>query len=78
MGLWKFGESLTVSPLVTDPDMLDWSQVAKAIVSEGATSFAQSVHLPIIGQGQSGLIEELEGMTNITSSRKLSLLRKPL
>lgn len=78
VGLWKFGESLTVSPLVTDPEVLDWSQVAKAIVSEGATLGAKSVHLPIVGQGQSGLIEELEGMTNLTSSRKLSLLRKPL
>jgi hypothetical protein len=78
VGLWKFGESLTVSPIVTNPEVLDWSQVAKAIVSEGARLIAKSVHLPIVGQGQSGLIEELERLTNLTSSRKLSLLRKPI
>ncbi len=77
-GLWKSGESLTVSPLVTDPEILDWRLVAKAIVSEGARLFTKNVHLPIVGQGQSGLTEELDGMTNLTSSRKLSLLRKSL
>ncbi len=78
VGLWSTRESLAVSPLVTDPEVLDWSQVAKAIISEGVRSNAERVHLPIVGQGQSGLIEELDGMTNLTSSRKLSLLRKPL
>jgi hypothetical protein len=78
VGLWQFGESLVVSPLVTDPEVLDWSQVAKAIISEGVRSKAERVHLPIVGLGQAGLIEELDGMTNFTSSRKLSLLRKPL
>lgn len=77
-GLWRIGESLTVSPLVTDPEALDWSQVAKAIISEGVRYSAERIHLPIVGVGQSGLIEELERMTNLTSSRKLSLLRKPL
>ena len=78
VGLWQFVESLVVSPLVTDPEVLDWSQVAKAIISEGVRSKAERVHLPIVGLGQAGLIEELDGMTNFTSSRKLSLLRKPL
>ncbi len=78
VGLWQFRESLTLSPLITDPEVLDWSQVAKAIVSEGVRSKAERVHLPIVGEGQSGLIEELDGMTNLASSRTLSLLRKSL
>jgi len=78
VGLWQFRDSLTLSPLITDPEVLDWSQVAKAIVSEGVRSKAERVHLPIVGEGQSGLIEELDGMINLVSSRTLSLLRKPL
>ncbi len=73
-GLWKIGKSLTVSPFMTDPEALTWVDAAKAIIGEGE----QEIHLPLIGNGQLGLIEELENRTREVSSRELSLLRKPL
>ncbi len=73
-GLWKIGKSLTVSPFVTDSEALSWVDAAKVIIGEGE----REIHLPIIGNGQLGLVEELENMTQEVSSRELSLLRKPL
>ncbi|MFW9794933.1 MAG: hypothetical protein ACFFEE_11550 [Candidatus Thorarchaeota archaeon] len=77
-GFWKVGLSLVISPIVSNPESIEWSQVAKAIVTEGVRLRVDRIHLPLIGEGQSGLIEEIEGIANLSSSRKLSLLRKPL
>ncbi|MFW9981809.1 MAG: hypothetical protein ACFFE3_07830 [Candidatus Thorarchaeota archaeon] len=77
-GLWKIENTLVVSPLVTDPEVLGWSEAAKGIISEGSRINAKEIQIPIIGEGQIGLVEELERRTNVETSRELSLLRKPL
>jgi hypothetical protein len=77
-GLWSTGESLVVSPIVTDPKALEWGQVAEAIVAEATNVRVKRIHLPIIGSGQTGLIQELEKRSDSSSSRELSLMRKPL
>jgi hypothetical protein len=77
-GLWSTGESLVVSPIVTDPEALEWGQVAEAIVAEATNVRVKRIHLPIIGSGQTGLIQELEKRSDSSSSRELSLMRKPL
>lgn len=77
-GLWFSGETLTVSPLVTDPETLDWVDIVELILSEGTRRGANIVNLPLVGEGQSTLIEELEKTANLSSSRILSLLRKSL
>lgn len=77
-GLWSTGDSLTITPLVTDPEAKDWNQVAEALVSEGIRLGVKRIHLPIIGTGQTGLIEELEKISEPSSSRELSLMRKSL
>lgn len=78
VGLWSFGESLIVSFLVTDPEVLEWRWVAEAILAEGTRRGSKTIHLPIVGAGQEILIAELDGRVNLSSSRKLSLLRKAL
>ena len=77
-GLWSTGDSLVVTPIVSDPEKLDWSKVAEAIVAECTNLGKKTIQLPIVGNGQVGLIEELEKRSNASSSRELSLMRKPL
>ncbi|MFW9809940.1 MAG: hypothetical protein ACFFE6_11250 [Candidatus Thorarchaeota archaeon] len=77
-GLWKVEDALVVSPFVTNPNLLDWNEIAEGIISEGSRVNAKRIQFPIMGEGQSGLIEELERRTDLESSRELSLLRKPL
>jgi hypothetical protein len=78
VGLWHTSESLVVSPLVTDPEILDWGQLAEAIAAEATKMGLTHVQLPLVGHGQTGLIEELEKITEASSKRELSLMRKPL
>ncbi|MGY5864478.1 MAG: hypothetical protein RTV41_07720 [Candidatus Thorarchaeota archaeon] len=77
-GLWSTGDSLVVTPFVSDPEVLHWSQVAEAFVAECTNLGKERIQLPIIGSGQVGLIDELEKRSNSSSSRELSLMRKPL
>jgi hypothetical protein len=77
-GLWATAKSLVVSPIVTDPEILDWSQVAEAIAAEGTKMGIRKIQLPLVGRGQVGLIEELEKISTTSSSRELSLMRKAL
>jgi hypothetical protein len=77
-GLWFSGETLTVSPLVTDPEILEWVDIVELISSEGTRRGAKEINLPLMGEGQSTLIVELEKTAHLSSSRILTLLRKSL
>jgi hypothetical protein len=77
-GLWSTHDSLVVTPLVTDPEILEWSQVAEAIAAEGAKMGVERVELPLVGPGQIGLVEELEKISTASTTRELSLMRKSL
>ncbi|MFW9794840.1 MAG: hypothetical protein ACFFEE_11085 [Candidatus Thorarchaeota archaeon] len=58
-GLWKIENALVVSPLVTNPEVLGWSEAAKGIISEGFRINVKKIQIPLIGAGQIGLVEEL-------------------
>ncbi|MHA2025338.1 MAG: hypothetical protein ACW98U_05495 [Candidatus Thorarchaeota archaeon] len=77
-GLWSAGDSLVVTLIVSDQDILDWSQVAEAIAAECTNLGRERIQFPLIGIGQTGLIEELKKRSISSSSRELSLMRKPL
>ncbi len=77
-GFWKVEDSFCVSPLVTDPEKMSWNQVAESLIAEAVQRDAKRIDLPIIGQGQQGLIRALENRCGRSSCRKLSLMRKPL
>ncbi|MFW9840612.1 MAG: hypothetical protein ACFFES_06910 [Candidatus Thorarchaeota archaeon] len=77
-GFWSTSNSLVVSPLMADPKVVDWSQVAEAIAAEGTKIGVNRVQLPLLGSGQAGLIEECEKISTKSSRRELSLMRKSL
>jgi len=77
-GLWSTNESLVVTPVVSDPEILDWSKLAEAIAAEGAKLQVNRIYLPLVGPGQAALIEELQKTSTKSSTRELSLMRKPL
>ncbi|MFX1484526.1 MAG: hypothetical protein ACFFCP_15210 [Promethearchaeota archaeon] len=73
-GTWQRGESLVVTPFVTNPDLIEWRTAARAIIQKGV----KQLHFPIVGIGQLDLIEEIKELANITSAAKLVLMRKNL
>jgi hypothetical protein len=77
-GFWNLPDALYVSPFVTNPDSLDWSLVAESLIAEALGKGLKNIRLPLIGEGQQGLITALEEKSSYSSCRKLSLLRKPL
>ena len=77
-GFWKLSDALCVSPLVTDPKILNWDLIAESLIAEVVQRSVKHVELPLIGEGQQDLIRALEDKCKRGSCRKLSLLRKPL
>jgi hypothetical protein len=77
-GFWNFDNALCVSPLVSDPEKLSWDLLVESLIAEALETGVKQIELPLIGEGQKHLIEALEQMCNVSSCRKLSLLRKPL
>lgn len=77
-GFWKLADTLCVSPLVTDPKILNWDSVAESIVAEAIQKGVQHIDIPLIGKGQQELIRALEKWCSCLSCRNLSLLRKSL
>jgi hypothetical protein len=77
-GFWKLSDSLYVSPFVSDPERINWNQIAESIVAIAVQKGAKHIELPIIGEGQMGIIGALENWCSRSLCRKLSLLRKPL
>ncbi|MFW9834595.1 MAG: hypothetical protein ACFFEK_11405 [Candidatus Thorarchaeota archaeon] len=77
-GFWPLADTLCISPLVFDSEILNWEQVAKSLVVEARQRNMTHIDLPLIGDGQIEIIRALEKWCNHSYCRKLSLLRKPL
>jgi len=77
-GFWKLSDTLCVSPFISDPVKMNWNLAAESLVAEAVKRNAKRIELPILGEGQQDLIRALENVSNRSSCRKLSLMRKPL
>lgn len=77
-GLWELADAICITPLVTDPERLSWDQVAESLISEMTGRSRSRIELPLIGKGQSSLVQILKEKSDRFSCRKLSLLRKQL
>ncbi|MFW9963107.1 MAG: hypothetical protein ACFFCX_06075 [Candidatus Sifarchaeia archaeon] len=77
-GFWSLSSALCVTPIMIDPDSISWSQIADSLIAEASERNMNQIELPLIGNGQLELIQELQENCKITSCRKLLLLRKSL
>ena len=77
-GFWKSSNALCVSPFVTDPTRLSWDLISESFIAKAVERGLKQIELPLVGEGQPGLIRSLENRCHISSCRKLSLMRKPL
>nr|KXH72252.1 MAG: hypothetical protein AM325_01900 [Candidatus Thorarchaeota archaeon SMTZ1-45] len=77
-GFWNLSNSLCVTPLLIDPDSISWREIADSLIVQASGRDVNQIELPLIGKGQLELIQELERRCDISSCRKLLLLRKSL
>ncbi|UCH04913.1 MAG: hypothetical protein JSW05_01795 [Candidatus Thorarchaeota archaeon] len=79
MGIERLQDRALVWPILADLDVIDDSSVAREIAAQAIPVNPVSIELPLVGQGQLGIIKELAKLVGSQlKTREATLMRKKL